>query len=122
MRGLIVCNSNNMKWLTIDAIKKHSRIDFDCEDSLLELYGESAEETVLNVIGRSYEELVELFGTDERQVPAPIVHASLMLVELSYTQRAPITQYNLYAVRYGFEMMIKPYIRLAEKTGKEGCL
>ena len=111
-----------MKWLTIDAIKKHSRIDFDCEDSLLELYGESAEETVLNVIGRSYEELVELFGTDERPVPAPLVHASLLLVELSYSQRAPITQTNLYTVPYAFDMMVKPYMRLAEKTGKEAGL
>ena len=104
-----------MKWLTIDAIKKHSRIDFDCEDSLLELYGESAEETVLNVIGRSYDELVELFGTDKRPVPAPLVHASLLLVELSYSQRAPITQTNLYTVPYAFDMMVKPYMRLAEK-------
>ena len=39
-----------MKWLKIDYIKQHSRIDYDCEDGLLELYGESAEETVLNVI------------------------------------------------------------------------
>ena len=38
-----------MKWLTLDWIKQHSRIDFDCEDDLLELYGEAAEEAVLNV-------------------------------------------------------------------------
>ena len=108
-----------MKWLTIDAIKKHSRIDYDCEDSLLEMYGESAEETVLNVIGRSYEELVEMFGMDKRPVPAPLVHASLLLVELSYTQRAPITQTNLYTVPYAFDLMVKPYMRLADKIGRE---
>jgi hypothetical protein len=84
------------------------------------MYGESAEETVLNVIGRSYAEVVELYGTDDRPVPAPLVHASLMLVEQSYNQRAPISQYNLYAVRYGFELMLKPYIRLAER--KEGSV
>jgi uncharacterized phage protein (predicted DNA packaging) len=108
-----------MKWLTIDAIKKHSRIDFDCEDDLLEMYGESAEETVLNVLGRTYEEVVELFGADKRPVPAPIVHASLLLVELSYTQRAPISQQNLYTVPYAFDLMVKPYMRLADKTRKE---
>ena len=42
-----------MKWLTLEWIKDHSRIDFDCEDELLELYGASAEDTVLNVIARS---------------------------------------------------------------------
>jgi uncharacterized phage protein (predicted DNA packaging) len=104
-----------MKWLTIDAIKRHSRIDFDCEDSLLEMYGESAEETVLNIINRSYTELVETWGTPDRPVPAPLVHASLLLVELSYAQRAPVTQTNLYTVPYAFDMMVKPYMRLADR-------
>jgi hypothetical protein len=111
-----------MKWLTIDAIKRHSRMDFDCEDAELEMYGESAEETVLNVLGRSYTDLVETFGTDDRPVPAPIVHASLILVELGYTQRAPISQQNLYTVPYAFDMIVKPYMRLADKTRKEECL
>lgn len=31
-----------MKYLEIDYIKQHSRTDFDCDDALLELYGESA--------------------------------------------------------------------------------
>lgn len=104
-----------MKWLTIEAIKKHSRIDYDCEDSLLEMYGESAEDTVLNIINRSYTEVVELYGTDDRPIPAPLVHASLLLVELSYTQRAPVTQTNLYTVPYAFDMMVKPYMRLADR-------
>ena len=98
-----------MKWLTLDWIKKHSRIDFDCEDTLLELYGESAEDTVLNVIARSYTEVIEQYG----EVPKPLYVASLMLVETSYTQRAPISQQNMYAVPYAFDMMVKPYMKLA---------
>ena len=31
-----------MEYLTLEYIKQHSRIDFDCEDDLLELYGSSA--------------------------------------------------------------------------------
>lgn len=38
-----------MKWLTIEMIKTHSRIDFECEDDLLMLYADSAEQTVLNI-------------------------------------------------------------------------
>ena len=98
-----------MKWLTLEYIKKHSRIDFDCEDELLNIYGESAEDTVLNVIARSYTEVIETYG----EVPKPLYVASLMLVEVSYTQRAPITQTNLYTVPYAFDMMVKPYMRLA---------
>ena len=101
-----------MKWLSIEYIKMHSRIDFDCEDDLLELYGESAEDTVLNVIARSYTEVIELYG----EVPKPLYVASLMLVEVSYTQRAPITQTNLYTVPYAFDMMVKPYMKLASNN------
>ena len=102
-----------MKWLTIEAIKKHSRIDYDCEDSLLEMYGESAEETVLNIINRSYEEVVELYGTENRPVPSPIVHASLLLVEEYYTQHAAASPTQLYIVPYGYDSMLKSYMRLA---------
>ena len=62
-----------MKWLTIEYIKTHSRIDYDCEDALLELYGEAAEETVMNIIGRDYDDIVEHFGTEDRPIPAAII-------------------------------------------------
>ena len=97
-----------MKWLTIDWIKQHSRIDIDCEDELLELYGEDAEETVLNLINRSYEEVMELWGT----VPKPLYVAALMLVEVDYNHRSPDAINNMYAVKYGFDMKIKPYMKL----------
>jgi hypothetical protein len=99
-----------MKWLTLDWIRSHSRLLKDVEeDDLLELYGESAEETVLNVIARSYTEVIEHYG----EVPKPLFLAALMLVEVSYTQRAPITQQNMYTVPYAFDMMVKPYMKLA---------
>ena len=101
-----------MKWLTLEWIKKHSRIDFDCEDTLLELYGESAEDTVLNVIARSYTEVIEHYG----EVPNPLFVAALMLVEVSYTQRGPIAQQNMYTVPYAFDMMVKPYMKLASNN------
>lgn len=110
----IIKSKRNMKWLTIEWIKAHSRIDFDCEDDLLELYGESAEDTVLNVIARDYTEVIETYGG----VPKPLFVASLMLVEVSYTQRSPISQQNMYAVPYAFDMMVKPYMRLV--SGNEG--
>jgi uncharacterized phage protein (predicted DNA packaging) len=106
-----------MKWLTLEWIKKHSRIDFDCEDELLELYGEDAEQTVLNLINRSFDDLIEQYG----EVPKPLYVAALMLVEVSYTQRAPISQQNMYVVPYAFDMKIKPYMKLADdecKTNK----
>lgn len=98
-----------MRWLTLDFIKAHSRIDFDCEDELLESYGESAETTVLNIIRRTYEDLLDEYG----EAPAPIVQASLMLVDHSYQNRSPVSAQSLYAVPYTFDLLVKPYIRLS---------
>lgn len=97
-----------MKWLTLDWIKKHSRIDFDCEDDLLELYGEAAEEAVLNIINRSYTEVMEYYG----EVPKGLYIAALMQVEASYDHRSAVSQQQLYDVP-GFSLHLKPYIKLA---------
>ncbi len=97
-----------MKWLTIKMIKAHSRIDFECEDDLLMLYADSAEQTVLNICGRSYEEIVEKWG----EFPVPLIQASLMLVDNSYTQRSPASAQNLYSVPYTFDVLVKPYMKL----------
>lgn len=101
-----------MRWLTIDYIKQHSRIDYDCEDAILELYGEAAEEMVLNITGRTYEEIVEKFGTADKPVPAAIIQASLLLVEASYNNRSAISVQQLYTVDYGFDYLIKRYMKL----------
>lgn len=96
-----------MKWLTVDWIKQHSRIDFDCENELLELYGEAAEEAVLNVCNRTMEDVVEQYGT----VPKNLYVAALMQVESSYVHRSAVSQQQLYDVP-GFSFHIKPYIKL----------
>lgn len=97
-----------MKWLTIDYIKQHSRLDFSDEDSVLDLYGSAAEETVLNYLNRTYQELLEQYG----EVPAPIRQATLLLVDHSYTQRSPASAQNMSIVPYSFDILVKPYMRL----------
>lgn len=97
------------KWTTVDYIKKHSRIDYDCENDLIELYIISAEDTILNLLNRTYEDLIETYGG----VPSPIREATLMLVDNSYTHRTPAEPTQLYAVSYAFDMKLKPYMRLA---------
>ena len=100
-----------MKFLTFDQIKAQLRLDDQQaldEHAILVLYGESAEDTVLNVIARSYTEVIEQYG----EVPKPLFVAALMLVETSYTQRAPVSMQNLYTVPYAFDMKVKPYMKL----------
>jgi len=106
-----------MKWLTIEYIKLHSRIDYDCEDAVLELYANSAEDTIMKLIRRDYDDIVENFGTEGQPIPADLIHASLMLVDASYQYRTPVSTQNIYIVGYAFDMKIKPYMRLADERG-----
>ena len=101
-----------MKWLTIDWIKQHSRIDFDCEDELLELYGEAAEDMVLNTCNRTITDIYEQYG----MVPKAVVQAGLMLVAQSYQHREPASPQNLYIVPYAFDLLLKPYMRLTNSS------
>ena len=108
-----------MEFLTLDLIKGQLRLDdiqTELEGDLLEMYGESAEQTVLNLIRRSIDDL-----TDEYEaVPRPLVLAALMLVDLSYQHRTMVTQANLSAVPYTFDLLIKPYMRLTTANGSGG--
>lgn len=97
-----------MKWLTIADIKKQLRVDFDDEDDVLELYGSAAEDTVLNCLNRTYQDVLEEYG----EVPAAIRQATLMLVDSSYNHRSPAEPTQMYYVTYGFDILIKPYMRL----------
>lgn len=106
-----------MKWLTLEQIKQQVRIEpgFTEEDSLLELYGNSAENTVLQYLNRTYYDMVLSYGG----IPADVVHATLMLVDASYQHRSPASIQNMYYVLYGFDAKIKPYMRLASPVGEQ---
>ena len=104
-----------MKWLTLEQIKQQLRLDDDIENELLTSYGESAEATVLNYLNRSYQDLIDTYG----KVPVPVVHASLMLVDVSYQYRSPINPTNISLVPYTFDILMKPYMRLA--SSEDAC-
>jgi hypothetical protein len=100
-----------MKFLTIDQIKAQLRLDDQQaldEHDLLELYGDAAEDMVLNTCNRTMEDIVEQWGN----VPKALVQAGLMLVAQSYLHREPSSPQNLYAVPYAFDLMLKPYMKL----------
>lgn len=46
------------------------------------------------------------------EFPVPLIQASLMLVDNSYTQRSPASAQNLYSVPYTFDVLVKPYMKL----------
>ena len=106
-----------MKWLTLSEIKQQLRIepDFTDDDALLTRYGNSAEAMVLNITGRTFEELKAMNPADEDSIPADIWEATVLLVTASYEQRSAISMQQLYAIPYGFDAKIKPYMRLSTK-------
>ena len=100
-----------MKYLTFEQIKQQLRLDDEqasMEHNLLEMYGESAEDTVLNILNTTMEDIIERHG----RVPTPIRHATLMLVDNAYKERSPISPQNMSSVPYSFDLMLKPYMRL----------
>lgn len=100
-----------MKFLTFDQIKAQLRIDDEQaleEHDLLELYGDSAEDMVLNTCNRPMEDIIEQYG----MVPKALVQAGLMLVAQSYQHREPASPQNLSVVPYAFDLLLKPYMRL----------
>jgi hypothetical protein len=103
-----------MKFLTLEQIKAQCRIeeDFTLEDTKLTLYGDSAEQVIFNMCQRPYEDFIETYGA----IPQDVVHAALLLVTASYEHNAAVSMQNLSMVPYGFDMLIKPYMRLASVT------
>ena len=98
-----------MKWLTLERIKQQLRIeqDFHDEDDILDLYGDSAEEAILEVLNRSFEDINEVYG----RIPAPITHASLMLVASSYKDRENDLTQEVHS-NPTFSLLLKPYMKL----------
>ena len=100
-----------MKFLTLDYIKQQLRIDWSEEDTLLDEYGKAAEDTLLNILNRSYQDLLESYG----EVPSPLVQAAMLLVGQSYQHREPSSAQNLSSVPYTFDLLIKSYMRLTSE-------
>ena len=100
-----------MDYLSLEKIKQQLRIepDFNIEDDLLAEYAESAETTIYNFCQRTYGDFVRDYGG----IPSPIVSAALLLVTVSYEHRTPVSMQNLSIVGYGFDMLVRPYMRLA---------
>lgn len=100
-----------MRWLTPERIQQHLRIDADqyaLEQTNLELYAESAEDTVLDWIERTEEDLYDTYG----KIPPKLVQASLLLVAQSYEQRSNITTQQMYLVPYGnFDALCMAYMK-----------
>ena len=101
-----------MNYLTLEQIKAQLRLDDQQateERELLEMYGESAEDTVLTIIRRPLRNVKQVYG----HVPKKLIQVTLLLVDEWYQHRSPVEQGQLYPVPYAFDLMLKPMMRLS---------
>ena len=101
-----------LRWLSVDAIKTHSRIDFDCEVAELEQFGVAAEQAILDLTRRTYENFIDTYG----RIPDPIFNASLLLVQNLYNNRDAADSQKKEASLYGFDLLLKNYMVLTGGT------
>ena len=108
-------NETGLKWLTIDAIHAHCRIDFACEDAELEQMGMAAEKAILDLTRRTYENFIDTYG----RIPDPIFSATLLLVQSLYKNRDAEEQRDSKEIAFGFSFMVKNYMVLTGGTPLE---
>ena len=97
-----------LKWLSLEAIHAHCRIDFNCEDAELEQMGITAEQAILDLTRRTYENFIDTYG----RIPDPIFNASLLLVQNLYNNRDAADSQKKEASLYGFDLLLKNYMVL----------
>ena len=108
-------NETGLKWLSIDAIHAHCRIDFACEDAELEQMGIAAEQAILDLTRRTFDNFIDTYG----RIPDPIFNASLLLVQSLYKNRDAEEQRDSKEIAFGFSFMVKNYMVLTGGTPLE---
>ena len=108
-------NETGLKWLNLDAIHEHCRIDFNCEDAELLQIGKAAEQAILDLTRRTYENFIDTYG----RIPDPIFNASLLLVQSLYKNRDAEEQRDSKEIAFGFSFMVKNYMVLTGGTPLE---
>ena len=104
-----------LRWLNLDAIHQHCRIDFNCEDAELVQFGVAAEQAILDLTRRTYENFIDTYG----RIPDPIFNATLLLVQSLYKNRDAEEQRDSKEIAFGFSFMVKNYMVLTGGTPLE---
>ena len=107
----------DMKWLTLERIKQNSRIDGNEEDAILTAYGNAAENGILRLMNRTWEDVCE--NLSQEDIDGALTIAGLELVEHLYTHRGPDDNVQVYQIPYGIDFWVKPYMRLASKDNEQ---
>ena len=116
---------NGLQIVQLSELKKQMRIEDDEEDDLIIAYGCAAESTLLRELRRTIPELCVIGYEDQYGVgnyelaepgmeffPAPLKVAVLMLAAHLYRNREAVSTATQTVTPYGYDVLIKPYVRL----------
>lgn len=95
-----------LRFLDLEEVKQHLRIDGNDEDKVITRYCLSAETEALRTMQRTLESLYEEFG----EVPDDIIEACMMRIATHYKYREDLTDRNLWRVDYAWDRALIPYI------------
>ncbi len=96
----------------MELLKKHLVIesDYTDEDTLLTLYGNTAEESVEKELNRTWDDVREEYGS----VPASLQSACLFYAAHLYRVREPVASVKMEKIPQTFDALWKPYAILAD--------
>lgn len=97
--------------VTLEELKAQMRVDFPEDDEIITLYGTAAQNTIFNMLRRSYLDLTGFNGS----VHAPVKTAILILAAHLYKNREAVASVAQNAVPYSISVLIKPYIKLSRR-------
>lgn len=93
-------------YVTLEHLKKQCYVDSSDDDEYMLSLIEVAEKSVENDIQQPLAGLAV-----EGNLPAPLVHAILLIAANLYTNREPVAFANPQVVPYTLQYLIRPYIK-----------
>ena len=108
-------NETGLRWLNLNAIHERLRIDYNNDDADLKAMAMDAEQCILDLTRRTYENFIDVYG----RIPDPIFTASLLLVGSAYKNREADGQYDMKEIAFGFSFRVKNYMVLTGGTPLE---
>lgn len=81
--------ADELRIVSLDALKRQMKIDFEEDDDLIVMYGVAAEDAIINATRRSYEELVmenRKRKSDENAGFPPMLYIAILMMARNFTR------------------------------------
>ena len=107
---------DKLRIVSLDALKRQMKIDFEEDDDLIVLYGVAAVDALINATRRCYDVLFmenrKCKSYENAGFPPMLYIAILMMAAQLYKNREPVSGLSQAVVPYTFDYMLKPWIKL----------